>query len=268
MRIYSRSEWGARYRDGYDSASIPAAEIFAHHSVTTQLSPTASFDQEAAQMRILEQIGETNFSAGISYTFCIFPSGRVYEGHTIKRAGAHTIGHNYTGRAICFVGNYEVNHLTEAQMNSAAELMYVGKELGWWKNAAFTGGHRDVYATSCPGQHAYAAIPEMNRRATAPSTGDDELNAEERYALLDLHTMFKNIYTATGKPFSQLFLEVVEVIGAAYTESTSPETGAVVGSGIGDKVKSTDARVAQLIDQLANQGKVVQEINRKLSESK
>lgn len=176
LRIYSRAEWGARYRDGYDAAPIPAPEVFLHHSVTTHLSAGASFEQECAEMRKLEEIGEKNFRAGISYSFPIFPSGRVFEGHTIRRAGAHTIGHNYTGRAICFVGNYETNEPTDAQLSSAANLLVHGRELGWFKYSYLTGGHRDVYQTACPGIRAYSKIGEINRRAAA---GGDDVSAPE-----------------------------------------------------------------------------------------
>lgn len=54
-----------------------------------------------------------------------------------------------------------------------------GKRRGWWKTARLSGGHRDVKATACPGRYAYAAIPEINRRAAALENGDDDMTPQE-----------------------------------------------------------------------------------------
>ena len=45
MNIYSRSSWGARYHDGFGTRAVRNLEVWLHHSVTTQLSPSASVER-------------------------------------------------------------------------------------------------------------------------------------------------------------------------------------------------------------------------------
>lgn len=177
--IYSRSKWGARYEDSYRNytAALPKRWGYLHHSVTAAPSVNASFEQDAAAIRHVEQIGENRFGWGISYSFLIPPSGRVFHGHRVNGVGTHTHGYNSSTLAICFIGNYEDDEPTEAQLNSAAWLLGRGKELGWTTDDQLDGGHRDLKATACPGRHAYAQIAEINRRATEeedmPLSNDD-----------------------------------------------------------------------------------------------
>lgn len=169
MKIYQRHEWGARNPDGFTYAPVPAPEVWLHHSVTA--APAANVAAEKRAMRDLESIGQSRFGGGISYTFLVMPSGRVYEGHSVNRQGAHTGGRNDRARAICLVGNYETQAMTEAQINAVAELLRHGKAKGWWQHARLNGGHRDLKATACPGAKAYAKIAEINRRAASGKTG-------------------------------------------------------------------------------------------------
>lgn len=177
MRIIPRSEWGAKYSDGAPNVTLklPYAETWLHHSVTRQLAPDATVAQECAAMREIEQIGQDRFRQGISYTWLIFPSGRIYEGHSVNRRGAHTGGRNDIARAICFAGNYQTHELTTAQVTSAAWLLRHAHEQGWAKNPTANGGHRDLKATDCPGRHTYDAIPDINYLAS--QAGTEELMA-------------------------------------------------------------------------------------------
>jgi hypothetical protein len=161
--VITRAQWGARYANGFGRAPLPASEMWLHHSVMTAPPQNAAFEQDAAAVRTLEQIGQDRFGGGISYTFVVPLSGRIFEGHSVDRRGAHTAGHNTAGRAICFIGNYSVLTPTVAQMDSVRWLLDHGnRSRGWWTQARLTGGHRDVKQTECPGNHAYAAIPQMN----------------------------------------------------------------------------------------------------------
>ncbi|WP_019814697.1 N-acetylmuramoyl-L-alanine amidase [Saccharomonospora saliphila] len=175
MEIIDRSRWGARHPDGFRNAPLPASEVWLHHSVTP--APEWRFADEAAALRRLEQIGQDRFGGGISYTFVIPPSGRVYEGHSVHRQGAHTGGRNHISRAICLVGNYEQRHMTSRQVHAVADLVRYGHAKGWWRHRRLTGGHRDApgAATACPGRHAQARIAEINRLAQE----DDMPSSEE-----------------------------------------------------------------------------------------
>ena len=165
--IATRGSWGARYDDGDLTLYGLALEVFAHHTVTTQLLPSASVEDERAEMRKIEAVGESRFGTGISYNVIVFPSGRAYQGVSWNRRGTHTGGRNSTARSICFAGNYETNEPTEAQLVTASEIYHGGKGR-LWQSAAPLRGHRDVSQTACPGRHVYAKLPAI-RAGIAPT---------------------------------------------------------------------------------------------------
>lgn len=162
IAIASRESWGARYQDGDLTLTGPAAEVFAHHSVTTQLPADATVEQERAQMRAIESIGESRFGTGISYNVLIFPSGRAYRGVSWNRRGTHTGGRNSTVRSICFAGNYETHEPTDVQIATAAAIVAEGRGRLWVQGAPVR-GHRDLKATACPGRHVYARLGDIAR---------------------------------------------------------------------------------------------------------
>lgn len=167
MRIYSRAEWGAKYRDGVGTRPVGNLETYLHHTVTAHLSEGATVAQEMAQMRHIEQIGQSRFGAGISYTFIIFPSGRVYQGASISRVSYHSgAGRNTRGAGICLAGNYDTNRVGTRAATALADLLSHGVARGWWKSNRLTSGHRDFKATACPGRYAYPLVKSTNAGAT------------------------------------------------------------------------------------------------------
>lgn len=193
MQVVTRSQWGARYSDGFGPAPIPT-EWWLHHSAG--LMPDLTWldtdrdgvdDDEQRVMRQLEQTGQTRFSGGISYTWLVPPSGRPYVGHSMNRQGAHTRNRNDRARGICLIGNYSVYRPTSAQLDTVAEIMVTEWRAGRARTYELNGGHRDLGSTECPGDHAYALIPEINRRAKALTTGDDDMSAEAEKLIRDIH---------------------------------------------------------------------------------
>lgn len=166
--IASRASWGARHKDGDLTLSGLAGEVFLHHTVTAQLSPSASVAEEQAQMRHLEAIGQSRFGHGISYNVVVFPSGRAYQGVSWNRRGTHTGGRNSTSRSIAFAGNTDVHHPTAAQIATARSIYHHGRGR-WWTAAAPLRTHRDVSATACAGRHAIARLPEIRAGGAAPT---------------------------------------------------------------------------------------------------
>lgn len=162
MRVIPRSEWRAKHPDGQGAAPIPAPECWLHHSVTATAGPNGTFAQDAANIRAIEAVGHQRFGYGISYTWLITQSGRVFQGHSPARMGTHTGGRNSAARAICLVGNYDIDVPTAAQVQAIAWLLQEAKRQGWLRNARLNGGHRDLKATACPGARAYSLIPQIN----------------------------------------------------------------------------------------------------------
>lgn len=173
-RIITRAEWGARHDNGSGYRPLPATQVWLHHSVTTAPDLTPPFDDDYAAIRALEQVGEDRFGRGISYTWPITPAGLVFEGHSVDRVGSHTANRNTVACAICFVGNYDAATPTAAQLRSAAWLLQRAHRAGWIDAPRLDGGHRDLKATACPGLHAYAAIPEINRLAAGPPVPEED----------------------------------------------------------------------------------------------
>lgn len=163
LRVITRHEWGARFPDGCASAPTPASRIYLHHSVTTPPPPNATLAQDIAAIRALEQIGQSRFGCGISYTYLIPPSGRIFQGHSDGREGTHTGGYNTIARAICLIGNYEIIRPAEAQIGSVQWLLADGYRRHVWSAPRLTGGHNLVAQTACPGRYAIAEIPQMNK---------------------------------------------------------------------------------------------------------
>lgn len=168
LEVIPRSAWGPRHQDGFGPAPLPAKECWLHHSGGGMPRAAASFDEDVAAILDVEQTGEDRFGGGISYTWLVTPSGRVFQGHGVGREGAHTLGHNTVGRAICLTGNYEQVAPTAAQLAAVAWLLQHAHATGVLAQPRFNGGHRDLKDTLCPGLRAYQLIPKLNELAAGP----------------------------------------------------------------------------------------------------
>ena len=197
MQIIKRHAWGAKHPDGFADAPLPAKEVYLHHSAGTAPNLDPPFDDDDAAVRALENIGQQRFGGGISYSVVVTPVGRVYEGHSINRRGAHTKGRNSVARAICLVGNYDLRHPTSQQLNAVAQLLVHGYHAKWWVAPKLAGGHRDApgAATACPGKHAHAAIPAINELAQRQGA-DVALNQQDIDRIADavLTRLFPNAF--------------------------------------------------------------------------
>lgn len=170
--VIPRQTWAPRHPNGCATIGTQewvnaGKELWLHHSVTNPPGPDATLEQDCAHMREFEAIGHNRYGCGISYTWVVMPSGRVFQGHDVDRQGTHTYGRNNRSRAICLAGNYQVNELPQRMHNAVARLL---RELG----AILDGGHRDVFATACPGDHAYERIPSINQLASSGAPIDPE----------------------------------------------------------------------------------------------
>lgn len=175
IEIISRAMWGAKFADGFRNSPLPAKEVWLHHTVTSP--PPNDLEKEKAAIRVVENIGQQRFSGGISYTFGVVPSGRIFTGHSVNRQGAHTAGRNDIARAIAMLGNFDIAPVPPAMIESIARLLVHGKEQGWWINARLNGGHQQApgAATECPGRYGMQAVPVINARAAEIESGGYEM---------------------------------------------------------------------------------------------
>lgn len=173
--LITRSAWGARHPGGWADrrrtlpirAAGPGGGVWLHHTVTAAPPPGATLAQDVAAVRTLENIGQQRFGGGISYTFVVTPSGRLFAGHLIERKGAHTVGHNLAGASIALIGNYERTAPTDAAVRAVAACLRLMVARGWLDTPRLRGGHRDApgSATACPGDRAHALIGQINTLA-------------------------------------------------------------------------------------------------------
>lgn len=173
--IISRDTWGHRYGLGWGLRTLPAEHAILHHSVTAATGVNASLQEEYNAIRLLDQIGYDRFKyadtgwrrpagAGISYTWAVPKSGRVYEGHDVRRSSSHTAGYNLSGVGIVLVGNYENDEVTDEQIDAVARLLLEAVELGFLRQPKIDFNHKEVYATLCPGTKALEAKDKINER--------------------------------------------------------------------------------------------------------
>jgi hypothetical protein len=234
VNIVSRADWGARHEDGAGPAPLPAEEVWLHHSVTVAPDLVPPYDDEDAAMRVLEAIGEAKFGRGVSYTFAVMPSGRVFAGHSPGRLGAHTKGRNSRARAIVLVGNYDRDQPGAAQLEATAALLVHGERQGYWTGNQLAGGHRDVpgAATVCPGRHAHALITFINYRAAAIARGATVVHLEEDHMPLtdaDVAKIWRygiagpDVVTGIGAPSTEAWAAVAGVLGRSERAARAAE---------------------------------------------
>ena len=171
MALITRKQWGAKYADGFRDRPLPITEWWLHHSVTIAPDLLPPFTDDDAAVRTLERIGQERFKGGISYTYPCTPVGRIYQGHSLHRQGAHTLGHNTVGGAFVLVGDYRKRPPTPEQREAIARRMVEDHRAGRATRHTLNGGHRqaskNIGSTECPGDAAIAAIPAINARANA-----------------------------------------------------------------------------------------------------
>lgn len=165
--IISRQNWGARPPRRRSTIPVPTPELWLHH--------TAGNHSGAAGVRSIQNFHmDIRGWSDIAYSYIVDrQTFEVFEGRGAGILGGHTFGRNSISHAICVMGNFEISPVPQALVNRVAELVAHGHGNGWWP-AMLTGGHRDVRATSCPGENLYVRIDEINRRAVDP--GDEEDN--------------------------------------------------------------------------------------------
>ena len=86
----------------------------------------------------------------IGYHFFIRKTGEIFRGRKQNTIGAHTYGNNYNSIGICFEGNFEIEEMTQEQINAGIWICnYIRKE---YPNIEFK-KHKDFNNTSCPGKN-------------------------------------------------------------------------------------------------------------------
>ncbi len=200
--IVGRAQWGADESKVQDPPSYidKIQAVFVHHSAG---SNNYSCAESASLVRgIMAYHVDVDGWNDIGYNFLVDKCGQIFEGRAggadLPVLGAHTFGFNSYSAGIAVLGDFQgdpskgipAGRPTRAALESVARLaawklgQYGGKPTGtvtltamedtgvWKKGQQATlntvSGHRDAFATECPGTNLYGKLGEIRRFASSP----------------------------------------------------------------------------------------------------
>jgi outer membrane biosynthesis protein TonB len=192
--IVSRADWGADESLVEDPPAYldKADAVFVHHTAGTNTYNCA--DSPAIVRAILTYHVKTNGWNDVGYNFFVDKCGTVFEGRAggVDKPvrGAHTYGFNGYSAGISVLGDYENGGTPTAAAKKAVADVSAWKlglhgvdpeaqvtltaagDTGVYKTGEKAtlntiSGHRDGFATLCPGATLYSALPEIRRTAGA-----------------------------------------------------------------------------------------------------
>jgi len=181
--IYTRAQWGANeslmtWTPSYGNIQVG----FVHHTVDTN---NYTADQVPAMIRgIYAYHAQTLGWGDIGYNFLIDRFGRTWEGRfggmDKPVIGGQTYGYNSVSTGVAAIGNFDIAAVPQAVTDafkqifawkfSLAGIPATGTSTVLAPNGTplqRVSGHRDAYATACPGQYLYAKLPEIRAGAIA-----------------------------------------------------------------------------------------------------
>lgn len=178
--IYTRAQWGADESKRTASPAYGQVQLgFVHHTVDTN---NYTADQVPGIIRgIYAYHVDGQGWSDIGYNFLVDRFGRTWEGRYggMDRAviGAQTANYNSWSTGVSVIGDYRVAAVPSAVTSAVSRVLAwkfslagipaTGKVYARDKYFERISGHRDGYATSCPGDQLYAKLPAI--RSTAAS---------------------------------------------------------------------------------------------------
>ena len=248
MDIISRAKWGARAPRSRARVSWrDRRELIVHYSE----GPTT---QSVRSIQDFHMDGRG--WADIGYNFLVDVKGRIYEGRGWLVQGSHAPGHNTSGIGVCMIGRD--GDATPAAKKAIRWLYDEAVRLAGRNLAKL--GHRDVYATSCPGNELYAWV-----RAGMPADTeeDDDMKLTDKVKVKDWikkrwpkdagladGEISVNTALVSGYAFSRAAAEgverlvpLVEAQGAAIREMAAALAAR-------DEAVDVDALVARITEQI------------------
>ncbi|MEU3045816.1 peptidoglycan-binding protein [Streptomyces sp. NPDC006984] len=149
ISIVSRAQWGAKPWNGSpDHVSLSQrTEFFIHYDGAHHIGATGNAVPQA-----IDRQHRNQGWAGIGYNFVVDQAGTVFEGRGWERQGAHCPNHNVSGIGVQIAIGGDQKPTPKAL--SAARALYdeacrkTGRKLSMK-------GHKDGFATLCPGPILY-----------------------------------------------------------------------------------------------------------------
>ncbi|KAM9393515.1 N-acetylmuramoyl-L-alanine amidase-like [Pholidichthys leucotaenia] len=158
--IIPRCMWGAKPYNGTPTyLSLPLPFLYIHHTEIPS-KPCVTFEQCAEDMRSIQHFHQEERGwDDIGYNFVAGSDGYIYEGRGWLWQGAHTLGHNSIGYGVSFIGSYSATLPTQHSMELVRDqLSACAVKDGRLKSNFILQGHRQVVATTCPGDALFNEI--------------------------------------------------------------------------------------------------------------
>jgi N-acetyl-anhydromuramyl-L-alanine amidase AmpD len=141
-------------------------------NLTKRLKTTAIVLHHEAGTGTIEAIHNYHLNhnkwVGVGYNFYIRLDGSIYKGRGWDNVGAHAgaeSGYNGKSIGICFEGDYtKLTNMPISQYNSG--VLLIKEALNKYPTIIEIKGHKEVYATSCPGTY----FPLTKLKAVIKST--------------------------------------------------------------------------------------------------
>lgn len=204
LKLVSRAEWGARaYRTPSGGTLYGGKErrgVKVHYLGTPYADRAHA--QCAAYVRQLQvQHMDGNGWSDIGYSFVVCTHGYVFEGRGLRRRNSANGNTELNDQdyAVCgLVGSSGLTVPPPAQVDGLRDAIDYCRSEG--PAGDWLGGHRDGYATSCPGDALYVWV-----HAGAPRSPSEEedMTPEERKLLADTAAAVKRIEASMAiKPWT------------------------------------------------------------------
>lgn len=132
----------------------PASGIYLHHTASALTG-----DSVNDQMVAMEAAAD-NDPYGLPYNFVVFPGAwlRVYYLNDVDVCWPHTLGHN-CDTAIAAWGDYDAARCPHMLAVRVRRLVRALRTM--WGVEVPTYGHREVYATACPGRYLWRELQTL-----------------------------------------------------------------------------------------------------------
>ena len=166
-KVISRKEWGAK-EPKYGYSNHPYFDKMTLHHAAGWAAK--SLNEGKAAVRSIQDFHQDGRGwSDIGYHFLVDMAGNIYQGRPETVLGAHVGGANTGNIGVCLLGCY---HPPETSIPCYDEVAYGSEKslihLYAWISETYgvkptvLKGHRDYFGTtSCPGDNAWATIPDL-----------------------------------------------------------------------------------------------------------
>ena len=167
-------------------ANLPRKGNFTRRSKTDEVILHHA-EASSATVWDINQWHLDNGWVGIGYHYYIRKDGSIYRGRPEWAVGAHATGHNDRSIGICCEGAYMTETMPAAQLASLKELL---RDIMARYGTMSLLRHRDVNATSCPGDN----FPWAEAQNYMNMKEDDEVTQAEFEAMYNkVNPLYKTI---------------------------------------------------------------------------